>query len=84
MFKDANHRTGLRSLREIMLANGIDMYGDPLSDKLRAKNEKMIEESTRVREEMRWTKREKIGEQRGIYEKDELFWIWYSYFRDVL
>jgi len=83
LFRDANHRTGLRSLREILSANGIEMYGDPLGDELREKNEKVIELSKKVRQRERTTEGKDYRGQE-MYEKDELFGIWLSYFNGVL
>lgn len=83
LFRDANHRTGLRSLREILSANGIEMYGDPIGDELREKNEKVIELSKKVRQRQKTTEgRDYRGQE--MYEKDELFGIWLSYFNSVL
>jgi len=83
LFRDANHRTGLRSLRDILSANGIEMYGDPLGDKMQKKNERVIELSKRVRQRERTTEGKEYRGQE-MYEKDELFGIWLSYFNGVL
>jgi len=83
LFRDGNHRTGLRSLRELFEANGIETYGDPLPDELREKNESAIELSKEVRLDERFTEGKDYTEKE-MYKKDKLFGVWLSYFSEVL
>jgi hypothetical protein len=83
LFRDGNHRTGLRSLRDILEMNDIELYKEPLGEKLRKRNEKAIELSrgTRLREKFTEGKTYTGNE---MYQKDELFGVWLSYFSEVL
>jgi prophage maintenance system killer protein len=74
-FEDANHRTGMSVLRTTMENNGIE----PPSELQEAcqRTETAIDASKKVREEGLVTPSK-------MYEKDELYEVWYNYFEDVL
>lgn len=83
LFRDGNHRTGLRSLRDILEMNGIETYKKPLKRELRERSEKTMKLSRGVRLREKFSEgKTYTGEE--MYEKDELFGIWISYFSEVL
>jgi len=74
-FEDANHRTGMSTLRITMENNGI--VPPPEIQNAGERVETAIDASERVREEGMVT-------PSNMYEKDGLYEVWYNYFDDVL
>lgn len=85
LFNDANHRTGLSSLRDLLEHNDVETFGDPLREGLREKNEKTIETSKEKRNWEKFTNGKSIEDiKENPYEKDSVFGVWVYYFSQVL
>lgn len=78
-FPDANHRTAVATLRNLLRQNGID-YADWSIERLREAREK----SHQVRLEL--GRRDDIRDVRmdTLYRRDELYEIWLGFFEDEL
>jgi len=72
-FDDANHRTAIALLRKLLRDNGIDP-GNWSTDRV----EEARDESHDIRQEIPPVRLD------TLYEKDELYRIWYRFFTDVL
>lgn len=74
-FPDANHRTGMNTLRVMMEDNGIEIF-EPFGD---------IEERTHTALDASKKVRRSLDVDMGsYYEKDTLYEVWRRYFDDVL
>lgn len=73
-FYDANHRTGIATLRAMMEENEIVECFEPFGD-FKPRTVAALDAS---KEERRWITRDEI------YEKDALYEVWKEYFEDVL
>lgn len=72
-FPDANHRTAIALLRKLLRENDIDPGTWPIK-----RTQKARDESHKVRRELPPIRMD------TLYERDELFDVWYDYFTDVL
>ncbi|RAW44714.1 hypothetical protein DQW50_12745 [Halorubrum sp. 48-1-W] len=72
-FEDANHRTAIALLRKLLRDNGIDPGAWPTE-----RIERVRDESHDVRGEIPPIRLD------TLYEKDELYEVWYRFFTDVL
>ncbi|MFC5279736.1 hypothetical protein ACFPM1_13355 [Halorubrum rubrum] len=72
-FEDANHRTAIALLRKLLRDNGIDPGSWP-TDRI----EHVRDESHDVRREIPAIRLD------TLYQKDELYEVWYRFFTDVL
>jgi prophage maintenance system killer protein len=72
-FPDANHRTAIALLRQLLRENGIEPGKWP------------VERTKRVRDESHDVRAELPPIQMDtLYERDDLFELWRAYFTDVL
>ena len=72
-FEDANHRTAIALLRKLLADNDLDVYQWP-TDRVRTARD----ESHAVRQDIPPVRLD------TLYEKDELYRVWYELFTDVL
>ena len=72
-FEDANHRTAIALLRKLLDDNGIDIDPWPTERVMQARDD-----SHAVRREIPPVRLD------TLYEKDELYRVWYEFFTDVL
>ena len=73
-FYDANHRTGIATLRAMMDESGVVECFEPFKNF----EPRTIAALDASKEDRRWITRDKI------YERDALYEVWRSYFEDVL
>jgi hypothetical protein len=74
-FEDANHRTGMSSLRTTMRTNGTEP--PPKLDDVGDKAYGVLDDSKEVRDYC------EVSEE-NMFEKDDLYEVWKGYFDDVL
>ena len=72
-FEDANHRTAIALLRKLLADNDLDVDQWP-TDRVRTARD----ESHAVRQDIPPVRLD------TLYEKDELYRVWYEFFTDVL
>jgi len=72
-FEDANHRTAIALLRKLLDDNGIDIDPWPTERVMQARDE-----SHAVRRKIPPVRLD------TLYEKDDLYRVWYRFFTDVL